>query len=416
MVLYGNRPQIYLYRYSSILRYNSTVMNRRRKIVQKHFLVLLLTGLFLHSPPMPTAVAAAPAKQKAGKAELSKADPSPAITEANFNTAQENLKKLVGELTVLQAEYQQPDADKTAIENRFNATRNEARTAALALEKTAAAAVLSNPENTEACAVVRDVLKSAMQADDPRTTVSLTTTLSEAGKADEEILLTGATAAMITSELELAEKFLSAAEVAGVDSDKIIGLKKAIESERPKVQGEMAIRATEENEDDLPRVKIETTKGTIVVELFENEAPNTVANFVSLVESHFYDGTPFHRVIPGFMAQGGDPTGTGTSGPGYTIACECDVPDARKHFLGSLSMAHAGKDTGGSQFFLTFAPTEHLDGRHTVFGRVIEGFEILPKITRTEGPQAGSSRDKILKAEIIRKRDHEYKPKTTPKK
>ena len=174
---------------------------------------------------------------------------------------------------------------------------------------------------------------------------------------------------MITSELELAEKFLSAAEVAGVDSDKIIGLKKAIESERPKVQGEMAIRATEENEDDLPRVKIETTKGTIVVELFENEAPNTVANFVSLVESHFYDGTPFHRVIPGFMAQGGDPTGTGTSGPGYTIACECDLPDARKHFLGSLSMAHAGKDTGGSQFFLTFAPTEHLDGRHTVFGR-----------------------------------------------
>ncbi|MDA7938781.1 hypothetical protein N9B71_06915, partial [Pirellulales bacterium] len=178
--------------------------------MQKHFLVLLLTGLFLHSPPMPTAVAAAPAKQKAGKTELSKADPSPAITEANFNTAQEKLKKLVGELTALQAEYQQPDADKTAIENRFNATRNEARTAALALEKTAAAAVLSNPENTEACAVVRDVLKSAMQADDPRTTVSLTTTLSEAGKADEEILLTGATAAMITSELELAEKFLSA--------------------------------------------------------------------------------------------------------------------------------------------------------------------------------------------------------------
>ncbi|MBT6641677.1 MAG: peptidylprolyl isomerase [Planctomycetaceae bacterium] len=178
----------------------------------------------------------------------------------------------------------------------------------------------------------------------------------------------------------------------------------------------MAIRASEKNEDDLPRVKIETTKGTIVVELFENEAPNTVANFVSLVESHFYDGTPFHRVIPGFMAQGGDPTGTGTSGPGYTIACECDLPNARKHFLGSLSMAHAGKDTGGSQFFLTFAPTEHLDGRHTVFGRVIEGFDILPKITRTEGPQARPSKDKILKAEIIRKRDHEYKPKTTQRK
>ena len=386
-------------------------MDRRRKIVQKHFRFLLLAGLFLHLTQVPTAVAESPVKR-----ETDRTDSPITLAEANFSTAQEQLKKLVGELTVLQAEYQQPDADKTAVENKFNATRDQARIAALTLERTAAAAVLSNPENTEACAVVRDVLKSAMQADDPRTVVSLTATLHEVDKADEEILLTGATAAMITSEIELAEKFLKAAEVAGVDESKVAGLQKAIERERLKVEAEMAIRATEKEVDDLPQVKIETTKGTIIVELFENEAPNTVANFVSLVESHFYDGTPFHRVIPGFMAQGGDPTGTGTSGPGYTIACECDVPDARKHFLGSLSMAHAGKDTGGSQFFLTFAPTEHLDGRHTVFGRVIEGFEILPKITRTEGPQAGSSRDKILKAEIIRKRDHEYKPKTTPKK
>jgi len=386
-------------------------MDRRRKIVQKHFRFLLLAGLFLHLTQVPTAVAESPIER-----ETDRTDSPITLAEANFSTAQEQLKKLVGELTVLQAEYQQPDADKTAVENKFNATRDQARIAALTLERTATAAVLSNPENTEACAVVRDVLKSAMQADDPRTVVSLTATLHEVDKADEEILLTGATAAMITSEIELAEKFLKAAEVAGVDESKVAGLQKAIERERLKVEAEMAIRATEKEVDDLPQVKIETTKGTIIVELFENEAPNTVANFVSLVESHFYDGTPFHRVIPGFMAQGGDPTGTGTSGPGYTIACECDVPDARKHFLGSLSMAHAGKDTGGSQFFLTFAPTEHLDGRHTVFGRVIEGFEILPKITRTEGPQAGSSRDKILKAEIIRKRDHEYKPKTTPKK
>ena len=386
-------------------------MDRRRKIVQKHFRFLLLAGLFLHLTQVPTAVAESPVKR-----ETDRTDSPITLAEANFSTAQEQLKKLVGELTVLQAEYQQPDADKTAVENKFNATRDQARIAALTLERTATVAVLSNPENTEACAVVRDVLKSAMQADDPRTVVSLTATLHEVDKADEEILLTGATAAMITSEIELAEKFLKAAEVAGVDESKVAGLQKAIERERLKVEAEMAIRATEKEVDDLPQVKIETTKGTIIVELFENEAPNTVANFVSLVESHFYDGTPFHRVIPGFMAQGGDPTGTGTSGPGYTIACECDVPDARKHFLGSLSMAHAGKDTGGSQFFLTFAPTEHLDGRHTVFGRVIEGFEILPKITRTEGPQAGSSRDKILKAEIIRKRDHEYKPKTTPKK
>ena len=89
------------------------------------------------------------------------------------------------------------------------------------------------------------------------------------------------------------------------------------------------------------------------------------------------------------------------------------MPRARKHFLGSLSMAHAGKDTGGSQFFLTFRPTEHLDGKHTVFGRVIEGLDVLPKIQRTEGPQAGLP-DKIVKAEVIRKRDHAYEPDKNP--
>jgi cyclophilin family peptidyl-prolyl cis-trans isomerase len=134
------------------------------------------------------------------------------------------------------------------------------------------------------------------------------------------------------------------------------------------------------------------------------------------VEKGFYDGTPFHRVIGGFMAQGGDPTGTGTGGPGYTIDCECELPAARKHFLGSLSMAHAGKDTGGSQFFLTFRPTEHLDGRHTVFGRVIEGFDVLPKLTRTQDGQGqpieGVKRDEIVKAEVLRKRDHAYVPQT----
>ncbi len=388
-------------------------MTRRRKTVQKRFqLPLLIAGIFYLSlaSNLPQGAAEPPSQTKQKEPNR-----SPEQTDADFIQAQQELKKLVGELTTLQAEYQQPNADKISIESKFNATRDKARKAALALEQSASAAVLANPDNAEACAVVRDVLQSAMQADDPKKTLTLVKTLDNAGKANEEILLTGATAAMITSELDLAEKFLKAAQDAGMSADQITSLQKAIEHERPKVDAEMAVRATEEKADDLPQVKIETTKGTIIVELFENEAPNTVANFISLVESHFYDGTPFHRVIPQFMAQGGDPTGTGTSGPGYTIECECELPNARKHFLGSLSMAHAGKDTGGSQFFLTFRPTEHLDGRHTVFGRVIEGFDVLPKITRTEGPQARPTQDKIISAEIIRKRDHAYEPKTTQK-
>jgi len=172
---------------------------------------------------------------------------------------------------------------------------------------------------------------------------------------------------------------------------------------------EMELRQAEAKADDLPRVLLKTTKGDVVLELFENEAPETVGNFISLVESGFYNGLKFHRVIDGFMAQGGDPKGDGTGGPEYKIYCECYKENHRNHFRGSLSMAHAGKDTGGSQFFITFVPTPHLDGLHTVFGRVIEGMEHIDALNRTEGVPAAEP-DKILQAEVIRKRDHEYKP------
>ena len=332
----------------------------------------------------------------------------------NFTKSQQELKRLIGELAALQAEYQQPGADKQQIEARFNAARDEARVAAASLEASATAVVLAEPNNEAAVQVVRDVIQGAMASDDARKALAVAETLRKAGAADGPTLLAGATAAMTVSKLDEATEFVKAAAAAGVDADKIESLERAIAAERPKVEAEMAKRAAEAEADDLPRVKIETTKGTIVVELFENEAANTVANFISLVEQHFYDGTPFHRVIPQFMAQGGDPTGTGTGGPGYAIACECETPGARKHFLGSLSMAHAGKNTGGSQFFLTFRPTEHLDGRHTVFGRVIEGFDVLPKLQRTEGERAGGEPDRILKAEVLRKRDHEYVPDKLP--
>ena len=175
---------------------------------------------------------------------------------------------------------------------------------------------------------------------------------------------------------------------------------------------EQAIRRQEAEANDLPRVKLQTSKGDIVLELYENEAPKAVANFVSLVEKKFYDGLTFHRVLPGFMAQGGCPDGDGTGGPGYNIPCECHQDGHRIHFSGSLSMAHAGKDTGGSQFFLTFRPTQHLDGRHTVFGRVIEGFQALYDLQEIDPSSRfrGQEPDKIIKATVIRKRDHVYAP------
>jgi peptidyl-prolyl cis-trans isomerase B (cyclophilin B) len=116
----------------------------------------------------------------------------------------------------------------------------------------------------------------------------------------------------------------------------------------------------------MTRAIMETDKGTITLEMFDDDAPGTVQNFVDLANNGFYDGLNFHRVIPNFMVQGGCPKGNGTGGPGYTIKCEIN---SNKHEAGSLSMAHRGPDTGGSQFFICHSPQPHLDGVHTVFGK-----------------------------------------------
>jgi peptidyl-prolyl cis-trans isomerase B (cyclophilin B) len=116
----------------------------------------------------------------------------------------------------------------------------------------------------------------------------------------------------------------------------------------------------------MTRATIKTSKGDINIEFFDKDAPNTVANFLQLARSGFYNGLKFHRVIPNFMIQGGCPQGNGTGGPGYSIKCEINP---NKHLAGSLSMAHRGKNTGGSQFFICHSPQPHLDGVHTVFGQ-----------------------------------------------
>ncbi|PYS02755.1 MAG: peptidylprolyl isomerase [Acidobacteria bacterium] len=134
--------------------------------------------------------------------------------------------------------------------------------------------------------------------------------------------------------------------------------------------------------------RFETTMGNFTIELFEQQVPNTVANFVKLAENHFYDGVIFHRVIDRFMIQGGDPTGTGRGGPGYTFADEI-LPLLKHNSEGTLSMANAGPNTNGSQFFITLAPTPHLDGHHTVFGKVSEGMDVVRKIGKTKTSKPG---------------------------
>jgi peptidyl-prolyl cis-trans isomerase B (cyclophilin B) len=143
----------------------------------------------------------------------------------------------------------------------------------------------------------------------------------------------------------------------------------------------------------MTKAEMITDKGTMIIEFYDEDAPNTVKNFVDLVKKGFYDGVIFHRVIPDFVIQGGDPTGTGRGGPGYQIKCELSGGN-QYHDRGVLSMAHAGRDTGGSQFFICHSRnnTAHLDRNHTCFGKVVEGLDTIDLI------QQG---DKIQKITIL---------------
>jgi len=144
--------------------------------------------------------------------------------------------------------------------------------------------------------------------------------------------------------------------------------------------------------------RVETTLGTIRIELFEDKAPVTTKNFIDLINKGFYDGVIFHRVIDGFMIQGGDPTGTGRGGPGYKIADEFH-PSLKHDDAGILSMANSGPNTGGSQFFITLGPTPHLNNRHAVFGKVVEGLDIVKAIGKT----ATGAGDRPLKEMAMKK-------------
>ncbi|MBT3180851.1 MAG: peptidylprolyl isomerase [Candidatus Marinimicrobia bacterium] len=133
----------------------------------------------------------------------------------------------------------------------------------------------------------------------------------------------------------------------------------------------------------MTRAEIHTDKGVMKVEFFDNDAPKTVENFITLSKKGYYDGLTFHRVIPDFVVQGGCPDGTGAGGPGYAIDCELDG-DNQHHDKGVLSMAHAGRNTGGSQFFICHSRnnTAHLDRHHTCFGKVYEGLEVIDEISQ----------------------------------
>lgn len=349
----------------------------------------------------------APAEEDAAESDAEEpatdeaSEASAPATAAEFPAIFAEWKTLITELRALQDEYKvaKPE-DRGPLVEKFNGLVAQGDALAPRLRQAAEAAFVadseSDPEigNFLASTVVGEMARGEFPE-----ALRVAQLLIDNGFANQSIYNEAGMAAFYVGDGQAAVDYFQKAQEAGV-----------LNANGEKHNKEQLIRNAESEADDLPRVMLTTNKGDITLELFENEAPNAVANFIELIESGFYNGLTFHRVIEGFMAQGGCPTGDGTGGPEYNIACECYQDNHREHFAGTLSMAHAGRDTGGSQFFITFAPTPHLDGKHTVFGRVIDGMDVVNTL-QVRNPQGAGEpdADKIIEAKVLRKRDHEYK-------
>jgi cyclophilin family peptidyl-prolyl cis-trans isomerase len=381
-------------------------------------------------------VAEDPPTSGATVAQKTSGQPGPATAEFQKTFAQ--WKDVLRELSTTQAKYRTATADARAeLRKHWDESIAKAEAMQTVLIEAAEKAFVEAPNaDGQLTEFLLEMTARDLRNDNDEEAMRRAELLRE-NKCENKYLdqLQGV-AAFTLGDFDAAEKYLTAARNAkvplavgvplpsgkGGDRDALDNLVKDFLKDPGRYQEaaatEKALRAAEAQADDLPRVLLRTSKGEIEIELFENEAPNTVANFISLVEKKFYDGLVLHRVLPGFVAQGGDPKGDGTGGPGYAIACECYQPNYRHHFRGSLSMAHAGRDSGGSQFFLSFLPASHLDGKHTVFGRVIKGFDVLGKLQRRDPDDADNADlpkpDKIIEAKVLRKRDHKYEPTTLP--
>jgi cyclophilin family peptidyl-prolyl cis-trans isomerase len=371
-------------------------------------------------PVDPAPKAARPATQTAEPA--AKAPAGPAAEE--FAKVFREWKDLLGELGSLRVQYHKANPkDRSEIEKKWNdlIARGEAMQDRLIEAAEEACTEAPNPDK-QVTDLLTFVLWERFERDDYERVLPLAKLLIEKQRKDKWLCSVAGIAAYATEDLDSAAEYLAKAkdneEALRNSSSKVekrmadLGeqFRENLVEHRKALAKERKIRQAEAKA-DLPRVLLKTSQGDIEVELFENEAPNTVANFISLVEKGFYDGRPFHRVLPGFMAQGGCPKGDGSGGPGYRIPCECYQPNHRLHFRGSLSMANTGRrDTGGSQFFLTFVPTTFLDGRHTVFGRVVEGMDVLAKLQRVDPASRDEQPkpDKIIEAKVLRKRPHKY--------
>ena len=339
-------------------------------------------------------------------------------TRAEFEDAFDRWKTLLGELRDLELAFHTASRSKRAeLSKQYDEKLTEGFTLENELLTEAIRAFVAEPEENEDLkeffTQVSSVLVSAECYEDALRVAQL---LLDNQVEDQTVYNNAAKAAFACAEFDSAERYLRIVVKEKGNLGPAGKFLRMIDPYREEWKKEQKLREAEQLAADLPRVILRTDRGEIELELFENEAPNTVANFVCLVEREFYDGLPFYKVVPEFAAMSGCPNGDGTGSPGYFIRHEFDKPNRRVHFRGSLSTVGEGPYASGCRFHLTFMPSPQLEGQSTAFGRVVRGLEVLAKLQRRGGDMFSSKipSDRIITARVLRKRNHEYRPKTIP--
>jgi cyclophilin family peptidyl-prolyl cis-trans isomerase len=322
-------------------------------------------------------------------------------------------KDVLSQLATLKIEYRTADAQKQAeIQRKWGPLMDQATAlkdkVMAAARQAYAAAPNADRQITE---LLVTLVEQCVAHDDYEPAYETAKLLMSHGCTDPRLPSLAGIAAFSMNDYDAAEAYFKQGAEHRTLSEPARKLMPQVDYERQSWAKEQQIRKAEAKANDLPRVLLKTNRGDIELELFENEAPNSTANFLTLADKGFYNGLTFHRVLPGFMAQGGCPKGDGTGGPGYNIPEEFTTPKHRLHFRGSVAMARSQHpDSAGSQFYLMFAPNGSLDGNYTVFGRVVKGFDVLAKIQRRDPSSRDEQADpdKIVEAKVLRKRAHAY--------
>lgn len=360
-----------------------------------------------------------PAKEETPKTTGPVKDPNARPALEAFVKDLDEWKRIIKELRAQRMQYENAESEDAAMgfQKKFESLLVEGRSMIPKLRKSGMTAYRLEPNRSASLIkFLYQMAEDDLKHDKYEEAAQLAQLMIDNNCGLNNFYLVGGIAAYATSDFERAQEYLRIAQKE--DVVQAIGTQhpvriieaylNACATNADRWKEEAAIRA-QQADDDLPQVKLSTTKGDIVLELFEKEAPGTVANFIDLVEKEFYDGKPFEHVIPGRLAQAGKDT---SGEPGYKIYCECNDKGFRKHFRGSVSMVKDMKpntaepilDTAYSEFFISLMPNARLDGHYTVFGRVVKGMPVLAELQRTVTEDEEEVQpDLIRKAVVLRK-------------